>query len=83
MFLLMSAGIWVGVCLSCFSMLDISPCINSGRSYVSGICVMGGESWIWIVGGHRCWRVLLFRSWFSLQFAHGSHNGVLVVNPQV
>ena len=72
MFLLMAVGIWVGVCLSCFSMLAISPCMNSCRSCVSGIFVMRVISWIWIVGGQRCWRVLWCRSWCSLQFAHGS-----------
>ena len=64
MFLLMSSGIWVGVCLGWVIMFDIFPCRNSGKSCVSGMCVMCGESCIWIVGGQRCWRVLLCSSWW-------------------
>ena len=64
-------------------MFDIFPCRNSGKSCVSGMCVMCGESCIWIVGGQRCWRVLLCSSWYRLQFAHGCFDVVCVVFPQV
>ena len=73
-----------GVCSS------LVPSLGGG-----GMCLWlyaSGEVWLFVMSlvwsdlmwvQHIVWRVLLFRSWFSLQFAHGSHNGVLVVNPQV
>jgi len=50
---LMSMGIWVGCCLSCLIMLGILAWVKSGMAYMPGMCVMGGVSWVWIVGGQR------------------------------
>ena len=63
MLLLMSMGIWVGSCLSFLSRLDILARVHSGMAYMPGMCVMGGISWVWIGGGQRCWRVLVWRRW--------------------
>ena len=62
MLLQISGGNCVGLCLSCLIILDRLAWINSGKLCMSGIFVIGGISGNCIVGGHRCCRLLFWRS---------------------